>query len=226
MSEKGESKTGKIPGATLARLPYYLRALYVLEDEGWEIVSSADVAELTGSNSAQIRKDLSYLGEHGHRGVGYNVRHLIDVLERFLGLTRRRKVILVGAGRLGSALLHYKGLRERGFEIVAAFDIDPDKIGGAEAGVPIYDFNKLEEVLGGEKIDIAIIAVSPDAAQEVADKVVMAGVKSILNFVPVPVKVPAGFPMRTVCIAAELQLLSYMLKGIKPRQKRRVARKG
>lgn len=217
MSADRRKKISKksIPQPTLSRLPYYLRALYVLDDEGKKIASSADIAELVGSNSAQARKDLSCLGEHGHRGVGYNVKNLISVLERFLGVSRKRRVILVGVGRLGSALLRYKGLKERGFEVVAAFDVDSEKIGKSEGGVPIYDFNDIEDKLDGEKIDIAMITVPAKAAQEAVDRALQAGVRGILNFVPVPVKVPENVPYRTVCIAAELQLLSYYLKGTK-----------
>lgn len=213
-------KGKEIPSATLQRLPFYLRALYVLDDEGFSIATSLDIAELTGSNSAQVRKDLSYLGEFGRKGVGYDVKHLIDVLEKFLGVARKRTAVLVGVGRLGEALLHSKNIRERGFEFVAAFDIDPEKIGKTIAGVPVYDFRDIERVLAGERIDIGVIAVSSDAAQEVADKLVKIGVKGILNFVPVPIKIPANVPLRTVCIAAEMQLLSYLIKNLKPRQKR------
>ena len=217
-------KKDKISEASLARLPYYLRALYVLDDEGYEIASSQDLAELAGTNSAQVRKDLSYLGEFGRKGVGYNVKFLIQVLEKALGVSRKRTAVLVGVGRLGEAILSSKNIRERGFDFVAAFDIDPQKIGKTVAGVPVYSFDDLERVLEGEKIDIGIIAVSPEAAQQVADKLVKAGVKGILNFVPVPLKV--SVPMRTVCIAAEMQLLSYEIKKKKPRQKRRTVRFG
>lgn len=206
-----------MPRTTLQRLPFYLRALYSLEEEGWEIASSSEIAELVGSNSAQTRKDLSYVGEFGQRGVGYNVPNLIQELEKFLGVTRRRKVILVGVGRLGSAILLYKGIRQRGFEIVAAFDVNPEKIGTEVGGVPIYDFNRLEDVLGDERIDIAMITVPIPEAQRVVDRLVQAGVRSILNFVPTPLKVPKGIPHRTVCLAAELQILSYLLKSAKPR---------
>jgi redox-sensing transcriptional repressor len=221
--EKGKIRVkGKeFPQATLNRLPYYLRSLYVLDDEGFEVVSSSDIAELVGSTSAQVRKDLSYLGEFGHRGVGYRVKYLIEILEKFLGVSRRRRVILVGVGRLGEALLNSKNIRARGFDFVAAFDIDPEKIGKTISGVPVYDFRKIYEIIGDEKIDIGIITTSPDAAQEVADKLVEVGVKGILNFVPVPVKVPANVPLRTVCIAAEMQLLAFQIKHLKPRIKKR-----
>jgi len=217
---KDVKKKNKIPEATLVRLPYYLRALYVLDDEGYEIASSQDIADLAGSNSAQVRKDLSYLGEFGRKGVGYNVKYLIQVLEKILGVSRKRTAVLVGVGRLGEAILSSQNIRKRGFDFVAAFDVDPVKIGKVIAGVPVYDFNQLEKILEGEKIDIGVIAVPPEAAQQVAERLVRAGVKGILNFVPVPVKVPV--PMRTVCIAAEMQLLSYHIKRKKPRQKIRL----
>jgi redox-sensing transcriptional repressor len=219
-NNKGAMPRGKraaIPRTTLQRLPFYLRALYSLEEEGWEIVSSTQIAELVGSNSAQTRKDLSFIGEFGQRGVGYNVPKLIQELEKFLGVTRKRKVVLIGVGRLGSAILLYKGIRQRGFEIVAAFDVDPEKIGTEVGGVPVYDFNKFEEVIGNEKIDIAMITVPASEAQKVVDRIVQAGVRSILNFVPTPLKVPKGIPHRTVCLSAELQILSYLLKSAKPR---------
>lgn len=216
-NSKEAKKKNKIPEASLARLPYYLRALYVLDDEGYEIASSQDIADLAGSNSAQVRKDLSYLGEFGRKGVGYNVKYLIQVLEKVLGVSQKRTAVLVGAGRLGEAILSSRNIRERGFEFVAAFDVDPEKIGKVIAGVPVYNINDLEWILEGEKIDIGVIAVPPEAAQQVAEKLVRAGVKGILNFVPVPVKV--NVPVRTVCIAAEMQLLSYEIKKKKPRQK-------
>lgn len=202
-----------IPKATLARLPFYLRALYVFEDEGREVISSQEIAQAIGTNSAQTRKDFSFLGEFGRRGVGYKVSDLIRHLEKFLGVTRKRKVVLIGVGRLGSALLNTEGLRKRGFEIVAAFDVDPEKIGKTEGGVPIYDFKKFGEIVGNEKIDIAILTVPAKEAQKVVDVIVAHGVKSILNFVPVPLKVPKNVIYRTVCIAAEMQLLSYYLKN-------------
>lgn len=221
--EKAATKKVKeIPQATLQRLPFYLRSLYVLDDEGFEIASSADIAELTGTNSAQVRKDLSYLGEFGRKGVGYNVKYLIDVLEKFLGVGRKRTAVLVGVGRLGEALLQSKNIRARGFEFVCAFDIDPEKIGKVIAGVPVYDMKDIEKIISGERVDIGVIAVPPDAAQEVADRLVKVGVKGILNFVPVPIRLPANVPLRTVCIAAEMQLLSYLIKSLKPRQKIRV----
>lgn len=214
-------KCKEIPQATLQRLPFYLRALYVLDDEGFEITSSTDIAEMTGTSAAQVRKDLSCLGEFGKKRVGYNVKYLIHVLEKTLGVSRKRTAVLVGVGRLGEALLLSKNIRARGFEFVAAFDIDPEKIGKKVGGVPIFDFKDIERVLEGEKIDIGVIAVSPDSAQEVADKLVKIGVKGILNFVPVPIKIPDYIPMRTVCIAAEMQILSYQIKGSRVKQKRR-----
>lgn len=218
---KGIRKNRELPQATLQRLPFYLRSLYVLDDEGYEIASSSDIAEMMGSNSAQVRKDLWYLGEFGKKGVGYNVKYLISVLEKFLGVSRKRTGVLVGVGRLGEAILNSKNIRSRGFEFVAAFDIDPEKIGRVISGVPVYDFKDIEEILENERVDIGVIAVSPEAAQEVADKLIRSGVKGILNLVPVPIKVPPNFPLRTVCISAELQLLSFLVKSLKPRKKRR-----
>ncbi|MCX7831900.1 MAG: redox-sensing transcriptional repressor Rex [Actinobacteria bacterium] len=221
-TSKNHRKKREIPQATLQRLPFYLRALYVLDDEGFEIASSTDIAEMTGSYSAQVRKDLSYLGEFGRKGVGYSVKYLIEVLEKSLGVSRTRTAVLVGVGRLGEALLLSRNIRARGFEFVAAFDKDPEKIGKTIAGVPIFDFKEIEKVLEGERIDIGVIAVSSDSAQEVADKLVKIGVKGILNFVPVPIRIPQNVPLRTVCIAAEMQILSYQIKSLRPRQKRRV----
>ncbi len=216
---KRKKKVEVIPQATLNRLPFYLRALYALDDEGFEYISSADIAELSGSYSAQVRKDLSYIGELGTRGVGYNTKKLIDDLEKFLGVSRKRRMVLVGAGKLGTALLEAKNIRERGFEFVAAFDIDPDKVGKTIAGVPVFYIEKMIQTIGNEKIDIGVIAVTPEAAQEVAELLVKAGVKGILNFVPMPIKVPSSIKVRTVCVAAELQLLAFQIKNLKPRKK-------
>lgn len=214
-----------IPKATLIRLPFYLRALYVFEDEGYDVISSDQIARAIGTNSAQTRKDFSFLGEFGRRGVGYKVTYLIRHLEKFLGVTRKRRVVLVGVGRLGSALLNTEGLRKRGFEIIAAFDVDPEKIGRIEGGVPVYDFRKFGEIIGNGKIDIAILTVPAKEAQKVVDVIVSHGVKSILNFVPMPLRVPKDVIYRTVCIAAEMQLLSYYLKNknsIVKKKKRKV----
>lgn len=213
--EKLSQDKAPIPKATLARLPLYLRSLYILEDEGRKIVMSSDIAERMGIDPTQLRKDLSFIGVTGKRGVGYETSYLIKELEKYLGMTRKRKVIVVGIGRLGSALLHYRGFKERNLEFVAAFDNDPEKIGKKLSGIPVYDFEKIEQVLKKKRIDIAIITVPPDEAQKVVDKVVSAGVRSVLNFAVGPLSVPESIPFRTVCLAAEMQLLSYYIKDAK-----------
>ncbi len=213
-------KKAKVPKTTVGRLPYYLRVLYILQQSNIPLVSSEEVAKLIGSNSAQVRKDLSYIGEFGQRGVGYDVPNLIHELEHFLGITHLRHIVLVGVGRLGTALLNYPGFHERGFQLIAAFDNDPKKVGTKVAGVTVYHIDEMSDVLKRETIDIGVVTVPSDAAQFVVDELIRAGVRSILNFAPMPVSVPDGIPKRAMCIAAEMQILSYHLKGQRGRRKR------
>ena len=199
-----------IPEATVARLPVYLRALLDLaEDRSGATVSSDDLARMAGVNAAKVRKDLSYLGSYGTRGVGYDVEYLLYQITRELGLTQDWGAVIVGAGNLGRALASYKGFTERGFRIVALFDVDDGVIGREIAGLPVRHLDDLKEVVAEEDISIGIIATPPIAAQEVAERLVDTGIKSILNFAPGVVKAPPDVNIRKVDLSIELQILSF-----------------
>jgi redox-sensing transcriptional repressor len=198
-----------LPEATVARLPEYLRALHHLAETGFDTVSSEGLAAAAGVNSAKLRKDLSHLGSYGTRGVGYDVALLIAQIEHVLGLTQRRGVALVGVGNLGHALAGYGGFSTRGFRIAALFDADPARIGERINGLVVQDIATLPEVVATEAISIAVIATPAHAAQLVADRLVAAGVTSILNFAPCVLSVPEGVDVRKVDLAIELQILSF-----------------
>ncbi|HVE76038.1 MAG TPA: redox-sensing transcriptional repressor Rex [Actinomycetota bacterium] len=198
-----------IPDATVGRLPLYLRALVDAGAEGETTMSSDRLAELTGVNAAKVRKDLSHLGTYGTRGVGYEVEYLVFHISRELGLTQDWPVAIVGFGNLGHALANYKGFLERGFRIVAIFDSDPSKVGEKAAGVTVKSLSDLGAVAKRKSIAIAIIATPAPAAQEVADALVGAGVKSILNFAPTVITVPPSVSIRKVDLSIELQILAF-----------------
>jgi redox-sensing transcriptional repressor len=198
-----------LPEATVARLPEYLRALHHLAETGYETVSSEGLATAAGVNSAKLRKDLSHLGSYGTRGVGYDVALLIAQIEHVLGLTQRRGVALVGVGNLGHALAGYAGFGNRGFRFVALFDADPARIGERINGMVVRDIADMPEVVAAEAISIAVIATPAHAAQGVADRLVAAGITSILNFAPCVLTVPDGVDVRKVDLAVELQILSF-----------------
>ncbi|WP_426509905.1 redox-sensing transcriptional repressor Rex [Dactylosporangium sp. McL0621] len=198
-----------LPEATVARLPEYLRALHHLSEEGHDTVSSEGLAAAAGVNSAKLRKDLSHLGRTGTRGVGYDVTLLIDQIEQVLGLTHRRGVALVGVGNLGHALAGYAGFGSRGFRIAALFDADHGRVGEQINGLVVRHIDELPEVVLQEQISIAVIATPAHAAQHVADRLVAAGVRSVLNFAPCVLNVPEGVDVRKVDLAIELQILSF-----------------
>jgi len=198
-----------IPEATVARLPEYLRALHHFAEAGHETVSSDALATAAGVNSAKLRKDLSHLGSYGTRGVGYDVTLLIEQIELVLGLTQLRAVALVGVGNLGHALAGYDGFGNRGFRITALFDADSTRIGETISDLEVRHVDTLAEVVADEKISIAVIATPAHAAQNVADRLVAAGVTSILNFAPCVLTVPDGVDVRKVDLAVELQILSF-----------------
>jgi redox-sensing transcriptional repressor len=207
----------RIPEATVARLPLYYRALVDIAEQHTATVSSERLAELAGVNAAKVRKDLSYLGSYGTRGVGYDVEFLLDQISRELGLTRDWPVVICGVGNLGQALAKYHGFGARGFRIAALIEADPDKVGQAIDGVPIQGVDALPQVVAEREISIGIIATPPSVAQEVADRLVAAGVRSILNFAPAVLTVPAEVSMRKVDLAIELQILSfYQLRRSSP----------
>jgi redox-sensing transcriptional repressor len=198
-----------LPEATVARLPEYLRALHHLAEDGHDTVSSEALAAAAGVNSAKLRKDLSHLGRTGTRGVGYDVTLLIDQIEQVLGLTHRRAVALVGVGNLGHALAGYAGFGTRGFRIAALFDADHGRVGEHINGLVVRHIDDLPEVVDQESISIAVIATPAHAAQHVADRLVEAGVTSVLNFAPCVLNVPDGVDVRKVDLAIELQILSF-----------------
>jgi redox-sensing transcriptional repressor len=197
-----------VPDATVSRLPLYLRAL--VELSGTEGPVSSDVlAAAAGVTSAKVRKDLSYLGSYGTRGRGYDAGYLIHQIRRELGLTQHWPILIAGIGNLGHALANYKGFGERGFRVAGLVDADPSKAGEMVAGLVIAPVGDLERVVAEEHIAIGVIATPATAAQEVADRMVAAGLRSILNFAPAVVTVPDGVTVRKVDLAIELQILAY-----------------
>ena len=199
----------RIPEATVARLPVYLRILLELMEEKTSTISSERLAELAGVNAAKVRKDLSYLGSYGTRGVGYDVEYLMFQMSRELGLTQDWPVVICGIGNLGHALANYGGFGERGFPVAALVDADPSKVGEEVGGVRVHHLDELPDLVRERHIAIGIIATPAAVAQEVADKMVAAGVSSVLNFAPTVITVPPTASLRKVDLAVELQILSF-----------------
>ncbi|MEO9140441.1 MAG: redox-sensing transcriptional repressor Rex [Jatrophihabitans sp.] len=201
--------TRNLPDATVARLATYLGVLTILAERSITTVSSEELAHGAGVNSAKLRKDLSYLGSYGIRGVGYEVGTLTEQISRTLGLTVHHTVALVGVGNLGQALAGYAGFASRGFRVAALLDADPALIGTTIRGHVVHDIARLSEIVAAERITIAVLAVPATVAQSVCDLLVASGVTSILNFAPVVVSVPDDVDVRKVDLAAELQILSF-----------------
>ncbi len=199
----------RIPEATVARLPLYLRALAEASRDRTVTISSEVLAVRAGVNAPQVRKDLSHLGSYGTRGVGYDVAYLLRQINRQLGLTEDRRVAIVGAGNLGQALASYGGFPSRGFHVVAAFDVDPAKVGMRLGPAVVHPTASMVEVLRSERVAIVVLATPAAVAQGVADAVVAAGVGSILNFAPTTVTVPPHVALRQVDLGIELQILSF-----------------
>ncbi len=199
----------RIPEATVARLPVYLRSLLELAEDQTPTISSERLAEMAGVNAAKVRKDLSYLGSYGTRGVGYDVEYLLFQMSRELGLTHDWPVVIVGIGNLGAALANYGGFGERGFPVAALVDADQAKVGRKLGGLAIRHIDDLPELVAELGIAIGIIATPATVAQEVADRLVEAGVTSILNFAPAVISVPPEASLRKVDLALELQVLSF-----------------
>ena len=199
----------RIPEATVARLPVYLRILTEQASDEVESISSEGLAELAGVNAAKIRKDLSYLGTYGTRGVGYEVAFLVYQIRRELGLTHDWPVVIVGAGNLGQALAGYAGFGDRGFPVAGVVDIEQSKVGSVIAGVRVRHIDDLAQIVQSRRVSIGVVATPPGAAQDAADRLVRAGCTSILNFAPVVLAVPHGIIVRKVDLAVELQILSY-----------------
>jgi redox-sensing transcriptional repressor len=211
MSRSSTSENGHrgIPEATVNRLPVYLRALYALADRGTATVSSEELATAAGVNSAKLRKDLSHLGSYGTRGVGYDVEYLVYQVSRELGLTQDWPVIIVGAGNLGHALANYGGFASRGFAIAAIFDSDPLTVGTEIADQVVRNADEIEAVIAAYGVSIGVIATPASAAQAVCERLVAAGITSILNFAPVVLSVPPGVDVRKVDLSIELQILAF-----------------
>ena len=200
-----------IPEVVVARLPVYIQKLNQLVREGREIVSSQEMAEHLGVSSAQIRKDLSFFGGFGKQGTGYNVINLLESLRGILNLNQIWEVVLVGVGHLGQALLSYQGFSRNGFEIIMAFDNDPKIIGKTFAGIKVTDVNELQNHICPRGVPIAILTVPAGNAQEMADQLIRCGVKAILNYAPVTLKVPEGIRLANIDPVLSLQTITYYL---------------
>ncbi|MBB5020759.1 redox-sensing transcriptional repressor Rex [Desulfurispira natronophila] len=202
----------KIPEATIRRLSTYIRVLATLEKKSIEVVSSGELSNLCGFNSAQIRKDLAYFGEMGVRGVGYYVSDLKREIEHILGLDRKWNVVLFGVGNLGHALISYNGFRRSGFYIRTAYDIDPNKLSNLPAEIDTTsDSNELKEIINDHGIRIGIIAVPPESAQSAANMLISAGITGILNFTPLRLKVPDTVRVKYVDFTIEFETLAFYL---------------
>jgi redox-sensing transcriptional repressor len=203
--------TRHIPESTIRRISHYLRALEILEASETPTVSSEELAQRGGTTAAQVRKDLSHFGSFGKRGLGYSVRELADRLREILGLKCRWRVLLVGAGRIGSALFEYPAFAQRGYDCVAVLDNDPEKIGMSWGPVRIRPVEELSLAIDSLKVDIVILAVPPEEAQALADQAVAAGARGILNFAAVQLRVPAGVHVTHVNLVMELEALSFAI---------------
>ncbi|MBI4240113.1 MAG: redox-sensing transcriptional repressor Rex [Candidatus Rokubacteria bacterium] len=211
MAVRANYKISKIPEMTVRRLSIYTRCLQQLEEDGIKTISSQELAERFNLNSAQVRKDLAYFGEFGVRGIGYYVSGLKAELLKILGLDREWQVVLVGFGNLGSALFHYKGFERQGFRISAIFDDDPAKAGRVADGIAILPLRDLGREAKAKTLQIGIVAVPAEAAQGVTDRLVASGIKAILNFAPVRLKVPKDVRLKNVDLTIELETLSFAL---------------
>jgi redox-sensing transcriptional repressor len=203
----------RIPEATVSRLPLYLRVLREASPQTGTI-SSEELAQRAGVNAAQVRKDLSHLGSYGTRGVGYDTDYLIRQISRRLGLDGESRVAIIGAGNLGRALASYNGFPSRGFHVVATYDADPAKVGTPLGATTVSPAAGMLEDLSDKRVDVAVIATPASVAQSVADTVVQAGVRSILNFAPTTVAVPVDVALRQVDLGIELQILSFYRNSV------------
>ena len=199
------------PDVVIGRLPLYARSLRYLLQEGVTSVSSQELGDRINVTAAQIRKDLSYFGEFGKQGIGYDVEKLLAQIEDILGLTQEWAVALVGIGHLGEAIARYEGFRRQGIRIVALFDSDPNKLGMAINGLTIYGDDQIEPICRQHHIRLAIIAVPASRAQEVADMLIAAGVRAILNYAPVVIQIPEGVWVRNIDPVGLLHSMTYYL---------------
>ena len=198
-----------IPEATVGRLPRYLQALAGMAADGTAVASSEELAAAAGVTSAKVRKDLSHLGSYGTRGVGYDIAYLIHQIRRELGLTQDWGIAIAGIGNLGHALANYKGFGDRGFRVAALVDVDPVKVGERVGELEVVHIDGLPELVRERGIAIGVIATPATAVQDVGDRMVEAGIRSILNFAPAPLAAPPGVSVRSVDLAVELQILAY-----------------
>lgn len=201
----------KIPDIIIGRLPIYLRALQRMSEKGMKTTSSQELGEHVGISAAQIRKDISQFGEFGKQGTGYSIPFLIDKLRDILKVNRMWDVVIVGAGDMGHALARYSGFANRGFRVCMIFDMDRAKIGQKVGDLTIEDVNKLVDCVRDAKIKVAMVTVPASSAQEVADKLVQAGVKAILNYAPASVNVPGSVHVQHIDPASHLQRMTYYL---------------
>jgi redox-sensing transcriptional repressor len=208
----------RVPEQTINRLPIYLRCLVQARTIGMRLINSLQLAQMAGTNAAQVRKDLSCLGELGTRGLGYDVGALTAHITEVLGLGEKRRVAIVGFGRLGGALLGYRGFADRGFDIVAVFDADPAKVGTrvdrrgeVSSGLTVGSVERLEADLRDLRVEIVILTTPADVAQAMAERVAAADVRAVLNFTPVRLELPPAVRVRPVDLSVELQVLSFYL---------------
>src|SRR5687767_217999 len=201
----------RIADSTVRRLSLYLRFLEESAQRGLVTISSDELARRGGTTSAQVRKDLSFFGSFGKRGLGYSVPELTESLREILGLRRDWQVIIVGAGKIGTALAQYRGFRQRGFRVIAVYDLDPKKIGTKWDSLTVRDLATLEQDVAKEHPDIAVLTTPAEAAQQVVDRLVATGVRALLNFAPLQLQVPADVTLRNVNMAMELEGLSFAL---------------
>jgi redox-sensing transcriptional repressor len=211
MNSQAPASVKRIADSTVRRLSAYLRFLEDFEHRGLTTISSEELAKRGGTTSAQVRKDLSFFGSFGKRGLGYSVPELAGRLREILGLGREWRVIIVGAGKIGAALAQYRGFRQRGFNILAAYDVNAEKIGRRLEGIQVRDIEQLERDIQREHPDIVVLTVPAEEAQSLVDRVVRAGVKAILNFAPTQLHAPSDVSIKTVNMAMELEGLSFAL---------------
>jgi redox-sensing transcriptional repressor len=201
----------RIADSTVRRLSIYLRFLEEFEGRGLATVSSEELARRGGTTSAQVRKDLSFFGSFGKRGLGYSVPELSTALRDILGLGKEWKVVIIGAGKIGAALAQYRGFRQRGFVIMAAYDTNPEKIGRKLEGIEIRDMKRFEDDVAEQKPEIAVLAIPPDEAQSSLDRIARAGIRAVLNFAPVQLHATGDMTVKTVNMAMELEGLTFAL---------------
>jgi redox-sensing transcriptional repressor len=206
-----QSYAKKVSMSVVKRLPKYYRYLNDLSERGFEKISSKELADLMGLTASQIRQDLNSFGAYGQQGYGYKVEDLKNAIIKILGIDRPYNCVIIGAGNLGRAISHYEGFKNQGIRIKAMFDIDPQKVGKSRDGIPILHMDQLEEFLAGNNISIAILCVPRTIGQGTANRICKAGVKAIMNFVPLDLDVPEGVMVENVNITDSLFTLTYLL---------------